>query len=493
MSLTIGLIGQVSSGKSSLINALLGNLVSKVALDRATLRPISYNTNNTTDIISKNEYATIQASIKSGNIASKYESLLNKPVLVNMKTPNNCTIIDFAGIDDGADNTGSDVFLNAFLTNIEQLDVIIFVSRCDNVFVLGNELKLFNVVSSRVKHNNDNGRYQRLIVAANKYDFEDDEIDNIVNSAAKKIEYPIYKISAWKLFLHNACANVKHTDEWQLREYKKMARVKGQSLTTDEKSILNVVSNKDYIFKQRHNTIIEYTTKCLKTDIFAHISHIDNLIKNIANCGIVIKDYTNIISAHLKIDQKEISVLVAYVILRHFGYSLWECLKYVEINIFSCIYFALKGIPTEFGRFIGSSWEFSGTIEVPPELRAVLKNDPNVKVEASISAQHLAYYIIKSSGASHIKYNEIITDSHVIGLIRDENIRKFLLLKDLTYEQIMADLFIDPDHYKTTIDINSSICNDLSYDEFKRQVSIDYFVNNKRGAIYALVSALLKK
>lgn len=102
ITMKVGLIGQVSSGKSSLLNALAGGFCSNVALKRETFKPIIYQLSidaNQSKIysISKNlESIHKDNNEKRNNIKNINEDEISSPIIAN---DDKNKLLSYYGID----------------------------------------------------------------------------------------------------------------------------------------------------------------------------------------------------------------------------------------------------------------------------------------------------------------------------------------------------------------------------------------------------------
>lgn len=223
--LHIGVIGQVSSGKSSLVNGLVGGFYSEVSLGRKTILPRRYSQTHQ-PAETQNLDSKLLAAIRNGNLTAEEKLLLSQPVDVHAKIP--YTLIDFAGVNDGENKFG-DIFLGSFAQNLPHLDIILFVTSSETAFTLSSECAIYEKIVMAIDENRNNGRWQQLIVVFNKYDRVDDEYDEIRENALAKM--PItdyYVVSAHRLIRHriNNCTFEINgaVADWHRRELAKIDR-----------------------------------------------------------------------------------------------------------------------------------------------------------------------------------------------------------------------------------------------------------------------------
>ena len=217
---TIALIGEVSSSKSSFLNALTGGFISSVSLQRETFQPLSYKFNKTTDRkniiaatselseIHKQNMAKREALSKNiGNMENEMTQL--KPVkydLPMLHDIDNINIIDFPGFNDSDDKNS--VFLKALQneSTLKSIDMIIYVTDSTRAFVSASEVKLFTDIKNIVTEEEKKCHYMDLIVLVNKYDnILDEDLHQIYGRIQQKIEIPankIFRASNHKMMIH---------------------------------------------------------------------------------------------------------------------------------------------------------------------------------------------------------------------------------------------------------------------------------------------------
>ena len=209
----IGIIGEVSVGKSTLLNALVSKYLSSTSLKRTTYVPFLFQNSDNPDT---NE--TIEETI---NEANSNKEDLKEPVefktKISFSDDKTLSLIDFAGVNDGAevDSKMENVFFN-YLSN---LDYVIYVTDSNSTMTLKSEREFFTKLSKKIKENIDNGNIIKLIVVFNKYDDiieddqEDSEVDEIISESKEfindLIEYESFKISAQKMMVKNIISTNK--------------------------------------------------------------------------------------------------------------------------------------------------------------------------------------------------------------------------------------------------------------------------------------------
>ena len=178
--INIGICGQVSTGKSTGINAILGDCLSQTKMKRTTMGVFEFihsTQADNSDIIKK--------TIEIVNDVSKKEK---DNVIYRVKMPfvknqtDQVKLIDFPGFNDGKEDVlGME---KLFYGKISQLDYIIYIIDATSPLLYKSEKTLITSILNKVIQNHKNNRYTRTIFVFNKYDDEgDDEITEMIDEA----------------------------------------------------------------------------------------------------------------------------------------------------------------------------------------------------------------------------------------------------------------------------------------------------------------------
>lgn len=266
--ITIGFIGKVSGGKSSVINSICGAFVSPVSLKRETLNILEYVLNTgsfdfhkeiITQIIQKNIEITDSNKSKIPKIHQL--STVTNPIPSNFK---NIDLIDFPGLDDS--NDCNKIFFSAFENNFLRCDIIVFVTEAPAAFRDDSEYELFKRIQVLLKRQND--KFIDLVVLVNKYDdIGDEEFAEIFKEMEQKIK-PVkpYRYSAHiKLidFANYAELYVPQIDKFQ-REYKKILSTHQKNLGTngDHDGFFQMIDNShNRLYELNKQMIFNHTKK----------------------------------------------------------------------------------------------------------------------------------------------------------------------------------------------------------------------------------------
>ncbi|MBA43206.1 MAG: hypothetical protein CMF62_04245 [Magnetococcales bacterium] len=201
----IGIIGEVSVGKSTLVNALISKYLSPTSLKRTTFVPFLFKNSKEED-----NYETIQETILDANKnKEQYKTPIEFNTQFSFSANKYVNLIDFAGVNDGAEIDYK--MKNVFFNYIDNLNYIIYISDSNSSMTLKSERDFFIKLASKIKKSQNNGNIICPIVVFNKYDnifeSEDNEIDEIINDAIvfmkKYINFNFFKVSAQKMMVKN--------------------------------------------------------------------------------------------------------------------------------------------------------------------------------------------------------------------------------------------------------------------------------------------------
>jgi GTPase Era involved in 16S rRNA processing len=217
--LRIFLIGQVSTGKSSFINALAGGFVSCASLQRETTNPEIYKFTQT---LNTNSYLSIanilhKKHVDNNNIRTNTEVNIksdSKPIYVTDKegkelefnTPlikTNIELYDFPGLND-SDTGSNDLFFDMVKNNISVCDHIIFMTQAKSAFVHSHELDLFKKIKTLVDTHNNDGNFMSINIVVNMFDdVTDPDLNEIFNRIQSKVgsNIDLFRVSSHILFM----------------------------------------------------------------------------------------------------------------------------------------------------------------------------------------------------------------------------------------------------------------------------------------------------
>lgn len=277
--MNIFLVGQVSSGKSSFVNALCNGIVSSTSIQRETFCPQYFSLSNDSDK-TKNSFETIIETTKNLEKKHKVNQKLRKDMKIeegridhiNIDNPfknyvtsqGDLNIYDFPGINDAEDK--NDIFINMIKNRIDICDLMIFITDAKSAFVSKSELEEFNKLKDLVEKQNNNGNLTRLIVCVNKFDDPNsDDLNDIFN----RIPYEKkYKISSHKILFDSIKKNSLSLYVPKFLKNEIQEIIKNSSIILNKKIIKQIKKNKIITHSD-----IEYQ---YKTDLFDSDSDSDS-------------------------------------------------------------------------------------------------------------------------------------------------------------------------------------------------------------------------
>lgn len=214
MNINFGLTGTVSVGKSTILNALLCNYLGETKLKRTTYVPFKFTNSVEEHAMSCEEIKNkiIEINQNCGEDIETTEFKLN--FIGNQENLHNCSIIDFPGLNDPHEE--NDKMENVLFDKLIKLDYLIYIIDSNSSLNNKYERNLLEKLFEKIKNCET---LTNLIILFNKYDIEDEEIDEIINEAKVFInekceEYKIstpdyFTISGRKLMITNVITNTK--------------------------------------------------------------------------------------------------------------------------------------------------------------------------------------------------------------------------------------------------------------------------------------------
>ena len=196
MSCNIYLIGEVSSGKSSVLNSIVGGLVSNSSLQRETLNIIKIDISpagtedNIKLITTELESIHMHNEARRSNISKLKIEELNeikqcKYVMPSRYDLGHLNIFDFPGINDTEDI--QDLFVKIFKSKLSNAHIVVYVTDATRAFVSSSEVKNFKKIKEAIDLYNNDGSYIDFIILVNKFDDPNDEsLKEIFDKIPKK-------------------------------------------------------------------------------------------------------------------------------------------------------------------------------------------------------------------------------------------------------------------------------------------------------------------
>jgi predicted GTPase len=312
---TIFLIGEVSSGKSSLLNGLIGAYISKPSLLRGTYEPTKYIFNSSSkddsNIVKISEECELN-SLRGKIIADVKinDAYIEYPLPLRYGL-NDFTLIDFPGINDSDDN--NQIFLQLINNNIHLADLVIYVTEATKAFLNKSEKETFEHIQKLIEAQLSEGRAIELIIVVNKFDEADDEELNILyNQISKRINIPINKIfrcSSHKLLINTIIKHKisLHIPKFAKREIDKIFQNTKIIVDSKIKNKIDTLNRVDYFDIKFSKNICDDEKKNTTGDIDNFVSFITLFQKKYINKIIDVADkyFDFIISKCIELVQSE--------------------------------------------------------------------------------------------------------------------------------------------------------------------------------------------
>jgi hypothetical protein len=211
MNINFGLTGTVSVGKSTILNAILCNYLGETKLKRTTYVPFKFTNTEEEQPMSCEEIKNKIIEINQ-NYGEDIETTEFKLNFINKENLHNCSIVDFPGLNDPHEE--NDKMENVLFDKLVNLDYLIYIIDSNNSLNNKYERNLLERLFDNIKNCET---LTNIIILFNKYDIEDEEIDEIIDEAIEfinqisqkyGIDKPLYyKISGRKLMIKNAITN----------------------------------------------------------------------------------------------------------------------------------------------------------------------------------------------------------------------------------------------------------------------------------------------
>ena len=218
---TIFITGEVNSGKSSLLNALSGGLVSNASLQRETFNPIEYQYSQQGTEANLRAVSEQLESVHEQNeelrgkldtlgeekVSSTHRVAYPLPVRYDYYSLKPFTLVDFPGINDAEDEE-KQLFFTALRNKVSEADLIIFVTDAMTASSKASEIAQFRKIQQLVKQENDCGHFLELIVVVNKFDTTDDKdlcdiYSRIPDKLADFSKERVFRFSSHKMLIDN--------------------------------------------------------------------------------------------------------------------------------------------------------------------------------------------------------------------------------------------------------------------------------------------------
>ncbi len=177
--INIAICGQVSSGKSTAINAIIGKYISETSMTRTTRSVYTF----TPPVDASNCCTTIREDIERHNqsdIISKVEFVTPIPFVSNESFV--CSLRDYPGFNDGKEDIEG--MEKIFYSHLPELDYVIYIIDATCPLLHKSEKDLIINIFDKIKENHTKNKYTRIAFIFNKLDDEEDtEILEMIHEA----------------------------------------------------------------------------------------------------------------------------------------------------------------------------------------------------------------------------------------------------------------------------------------------------------------------
>ena len=184
--LRIFLVGEVSAGKSSLLNAISGGIISNASTQRETMTPEIYSFVDRKNMKAFASFKKIASMLELKHIDNKnkiidlkkYTELEKSKLITDLESKTihfksmfgigNYLCYDFPGLNDSNDT--NNIFFKSIEQNISECDCLLYITSAESGFVKQSEVDLFMRLKKLCEDTkNNNGQYIKLAIVINKY------------------------------------------------------------------------------------------------------------------------------------------------------------------------------------------------------------------------------------------------------------------------------------------------------------------------------------
>ena len=332
MNINFGLTGTVSVGKSTILNSLLCNYLGETKLKRTTYVPFKFTNTNEEQTMSCEEIKNkiIEINQNCGETIETTEFKLN---FINKKALHTFSIIDFPGLNDPHEE--NDKMENILFDKLIKLDYLIYIIDANSSLNNKYERNLLEKLFEKIR---DCDTMTNIIILFNKYDIEDEEIDEIIDEAIEfinsisekyKISKPnYYKISGRKLMITNVITNTKDQsvipENVRLKVYGEyFGKIKGRKMTKYSYDELYEVFKEIEFTDSECNFLMSIELAINDVDYYSKkLENTNELLSRKFNKNIdkTIEDYFISLAYYLKINKNLIDEDKRKLIIKIFDY-----------------------------------------------------------------------------------------------------------------------------------------------------------------------------
>jgi len=213
----IFLVGDILSGKSSLLNAFAGGIVSSINQVKENVSPTVYEFDQLTTPTTSNKRITELLESKQSNINKSIVTVTDPKPIVDLNGEQitfrsnfglgKCFMYDFCGLNDVTDTTDS--VIESIKSLINQCDLMLFVTNAETAFLNRHELETFNKIS-KLCQNSDIKTSVRMCIIVSKLDTVSDiNFDSVIDRIKSTIDFEIdiFRTSGHRLLIENIVQN----------------------------------------------------------------------------------------------------------------------------------------------------------------------------------------------------------------------------------------------------------------------------------------------
>lgn len=167
--INIAICGQVSSGKSTAINAIVGKYISETSMKRTTRSVYTF----VPSVDGTDCCTTIKEDIERHNQSdtiSTAEFTTRIPFVGEDSFT--CSLRDYPGFNDGKEDIEG--MEKIFYSHLPELDYVIYIIDATCSLLHKSEKEIITNIFDKIKENNDNNKYTRIAFIFNKLDDEED-------------------------------------------------------------------------------------------------------------------------------------------------------------------------------------------------------------------------------------------------------------------------------------------------------------------------------
>lgn len=306
MSINVGIAGSVSVGKTTVLNSLIGQYIGQTSRKRSTYVPFKFNHNLK---CKEHPIDWIKNNIESLNEEKNKMEVINYDVCFDwIKESKEFSIIDFPGLNDPHEEVGKmETLMFSQLENIQYLIYVIDSTNCLNSKC---ERDFLTELLTKMSQNTSNYSFNEIIILFNKYDDDDDELNDLIVESEQfikttleklnvKVEIHMFRINARKLMVKNI-----------LRKYGK------DGIQTIPETILKKILSEYHGKKKAKKIMKEKKIKESQiNDIEVSKSENDfiTLLELLANTNIFHTQYILFVEKHMKTIKEDNKNLVSYL------------------------------------------------------------------------------------------------------------------------------------------------------------------------------------